>query len=161
MTISWENEIASLLNELTDVQSNLLALLAEKQQALIAGDFDALDAMADREQEISARLQGCLDVRQGLLSQAAQEGKPADSIRSLAVSLDETSGSQLQQNVDGVAADASLLRHQSLTQWVVVQRSLIHLSQMLELIATKGRMRPTYGKGESALESGSMVDQAA
>jgi hypothetical protein len=43
---------------------------------------------------------------------------------------------------------------------VVVQRTLIHLSQMLEIIATGGQMQPTYGKKESVQARGALVDRA-
>ena len=54
-----------------------------------------------------------------------------------------------------------VLRHHSLTNWVLVQRTLIHLSQMLEIIATGGEMQPTYGKEESVHARGALVDRAA
>jgi hypothetical protein len=44
---------------------------------------------------------------------------------------------------------------------VLAQRTLIHLSQMLEIIATGGQMQPTYGKKESVGASGALVDQEA
>ena len=47
-----------------------------------------------------------------------------------------------------------LLQHHSLTNWVLVQRTLIHLSQVLEIIATGGRLKPTYGKDDSADSGG-------
>jgi len=54
-----------------------------------------------------------------------------------------------------------LLQHHSLVNWVVIQRTLLHLSQMLEIIATGGRLQPTYGKGESSTASGTLMDWAA
>ncbi|MHC4407137.1 MAG: hypothetical protein ACYTG0_46590, partial [Planctomycetota bacterium] len=56
---------------------------------------------------------------------------------------------------------ARLLQHQSLTNWVVVQRTLIHLSQMLEIIATGGQKQPTYGKEELVEPHGALVDREA
>jgi hypothetical protein len=54
-----------------------------------------------------------------------------------------------------------LLQHQSLTNWVLVQRSLLHLSQLIEIIATGGRLKPTYGNGSDRQSSGALVDRAA
>jgi hypothetical protein len=60
------------------------------------------------------------------------------------------------------AADRSrLLQHQSLTNWVLVQRTLLHLSQMIEIIATGGRPKPTYEKGPGSNSGGALVDRAA
>ena len=58
------------------------------------------------------------------------------------------------------AGKSRLLQHQSLTNWVVVQRTLLHLSQLLEIIATGGRLRPTYGKESPAASGGALLDHA-
>ncbi len=47
----------------------------------------------------------------------------------------------------------------TITNWVVAQRTLIHLSQLLEIIATGGRMKPTYGKEEAEHTTGGLVNQ--
>jgi hypothetical protein len=57
------------------------------------------------------------------------------------------------------ALRARLLRHEGLVNWVLVQRTLIHLSQLLEIIATGGRLQPTYRKEESLRAGGALVDQ--
>jgi hypothetical protein len=54
-----------------------------------------------------------------------------------------------------------LLQHESLTNWVLVQRSLLHLSQLIEIVATGGRTQPTYGNGSRRLSCGALVDRAA
>jgi hypothetical protein len=54
-----------------------------------------------------------------------------------------------------------LLQHQSLTNWVVAQRTVLHLSQMIEIIATGGKLKPTYGKSDAALARGALVDREA
>jgi hypothetical protein len=41
-----------------------------------------------------------------------------------------------------------VLQHHSLANWVLAQRRLLHVAQSLEIIATGGRMRPTYGDTE-------------
>jgi hypothetical protein len=41
-----------------------------------------------------------------------------------------------------------------------VQRTVLHLSQMLEIIATGGRTQPTYGNSPRAHRGGSLIDQA-
>jgi hypothetical protein len=54
-----------------------------------------------------------------------------------------------------------LLQHQSLTNWVLAQRAVLHVSQLLEIIATGGRLQPTYGDGDTLHNRGSLVDQEA
>jgi flagellar biosynthesis/type III secretory pathway chaperone len=160
MDDSWEAEIGALLTELADVQSALLAVLSEKRQMLAGGDHEALTAMAGREQQLLDRLQTCHERRQQLLARAGAEGLPDDSILSLTGQLPAERRGRVQAVVREAADRSRLLQHQSLTNWVLVQRSLLHLSQMIEIIATGGRTRPTYGKGSDRAPSGALVDRA-
>jgi hypothetical protein len=163
MSTSWDSEIAGLLHELSAVQSELLQLLKEKRAILLAPDATTLASMQPREEAMLVKLQACHDHRAALLAQAASEGLPNDSIRSLTQALPRAQREGLNSKVREASARARLLQHQSLTNWVVVQRTLIHLSQVLEIIATGGRLRPTYGNGqcEPQQTGGSLVDQAA
>jgi hypothetical protein len=161
MDDSWESEIGALLSELADVQSALLGVLNEKRRLLATSDHEALAAMAGREQQLVDRLQACHDRRQQLLGRAGAEGLPADSIRTLSSHLPEDSRVRVQAVICEAADRSRLLQHQSLTNWVLVQRSLLHLSQMIEIIATGGRPKPTYGTGSDRAPSGALVDRAA
>jgi hypothetical protein len=93
------------------------------------------------------------------MKRAAQEGLPSDSIQSLAAALPESEKRNLTGQVRQATSRARLLQHRSLTTWVLVQRTLIHLSQMLEIIATGGRAQPTYEKRDSLEASGALVDR--
>ena len=161
MIDTWETDIGALLTELADVQSALLSILGEKRQILAAGNHEALTAMAVREQQLVDRLQACHDRRQQLLARADTEGLPADSIRSLSDRLPAESRGLVQASIREAADRSRLLQHQSLTNWVLVQRTLLHLSQLIEIIATGGRPKPTYGKGSDHQSSGALVDRAA
>jgi flagellar biosynthesis/type III secretory pathway chaperone len=160
MNDNWENDIGPLLAELADVQSALLTVLNEKRQILAAGDHEALRAMAGREQQLLDRLDACHQRRQQLLSRADAEGLPADSIRSLSNHLPADRRGAVQAEIREAADRSRLLQHQSLTNWVLVQRTLLHLSQMIEIIATGGRSKPTYGTGSDRAPSGALVDRA-
>jgi hypothetical protein len=168
MNDAWETDIAALLTELADVQSALLSLLAEKRQVLATNDHQALIAMAAREQQLIDRLQACHDQRQQLLARAQAEGLPADSIGSLSDRLAPECRTRVQAGIRQAAERSRLLQHQSLTNWVLVQRTLLHLSQLIEIIATGGRLKPTYGNGSDrnaphhgAMVGGALVDRAA
>src|SRR5688572_20349213 len=162
MNDQWEPDIAALLAELADVQTALLGLLGEKRQLLATSDHQALTAMVGREQQLIDRLQACQDHRQRLLARAEAEGLPADSIESLSHRLPAESRARMQASIHEAAARSRLLQHQSLTNWVLVQRTLLHLSQLIEIIATGGRPKPTYGNGSDrgAAATGALVDQA-
>ncbi|MEX0936357.1 MAG: flagellar export chaperone FlgN [Pirellulales bacterium] len=160
MQIPWESDLAQLLESLSQVQEELLKLLNEKRQLLVRADMQALAALEPRERELLERLEECHAQRQSLLARAEQEGLPSDSIRSLSTAVGGDASRPLASQIHEAQARSRLLHHHSLTNWVLVQRTLIHLSQMLEIIATGGRARPTYEKGKSAAVSGSLMDHA-
>jgi flagellar FlgN protein len=158
--IDWESELAALLQRLSAAQQSLLSLLATKHKLLAASDHQRLAELPPQEEALSAELEACLQQREFLLKQAAREGMPSDSIHALVRALPNEQADPLETPLQQASMHANLLRHQSLSQWVVVQRTLLHLSQMLEIIATGGRSLPTYEKGRPRESSGSLMDQA-
>jgi FlgN protein len=155
-----ESQIAELLHRVSVAQDELLALLAHKRELLGNRDHRALAALSPREEELAAELRACHDARTKLLASASQQGLPSDSIESLAGSLPNGHAGPLHQPILEAKNRAELLQHESLAQWVVMQRTVLHLSQMLEIIATGGRSRPTYEKGRSVETSGALMDRA-
>jgi hypothetical protein len=167
MNDTWESDIAALLTDLAEVQSAVLDLLAEKRQVLATSDHQALSAMTAREQQLADRLQACHVQRQQLLARAQAEGLPADSISSLSGHLAPEGRARMQASIRQSAERSRLLQHQCLTNWVLVQRTLLHLSQLIEIIATGGRLKPTYSNSADrhpppggAMVGGALVDRA-
>lgn len=160
MHSDWEADLAEFLNELSAVQGELLDLLAAKRGRLAAADLDGLAALAEREQDLTARLQACQDRRGEMLRQAQTQGLPGDSLQSLHAALPSRQAA-MEKNVRQAAARSRLLQQESLANWVLTQRTLLYLSQLLELIGTGGRTRPTYSKGEPAAARGALMDRAA
>ncbi len=161
METSWEPELATLLTDLLAAQEELLRILVKKSDLLVKADSDGLAAIVPQEERLIGTLQRCLTRRQQLLDQAGQEGLPSGSVEALTNALPRAQRGNLGKRVKLARSQARLLQHHSLTNWVVVQRTLIHLSQMLEIIATGGRLQPTYGEGEPVNASGALVDRAA
>lgn len=159
-TIDWDSELAQLLVRLNSTQQQLLTLLERKRQFLFDRDHQGLASLLPQEEALSEELQACYQQRQELLEQAASAGLPADSIQSLARALPESASQAVPLPVDESIHQAKLLRHQSITQWVVMQRTLLHLSQMLEIIATGGQSKPTYTRDGTTQSHGSLMDQA-
>lgn len=161
MQTTWENDIALLLNDLLAVQDDLSANLAKKRELLIACDAAGLTALAPEEEQLIQRLKQCVQRREDLLTKAAEEGLAVQNIHALAEALPAERRGELPNRLAQANSRARLLQHQSLTNWLVIQRSLIHLSQMLEIIATGGHLQPTYGKEEPVNASGAIIDRAA
>ena len=162
MPISWETELSRFLSELLAVQEETLEHLKRKRDLLRASDAAGLAEANEEGQSLCRRLQACLDRRTELLAAAAEQGIAAPDITSLVDTLPDESRRAVRGQTRETNARARLLKHYGLTNWVVTQRTLLHLSQILEIIATGGRRKPTYSKGCAELASvgGNLVDEA-
>ncbi len=160
LAINWESELAELLERLSGAQRELLSLLAAKRALIVGRDHNGLAALAAREGQLADELQACQQRRQELLAQADGHGLPSGSLAELSEALPKRTANTLRPPIDEARDRARLIRHECLTQWVAVQRTVLHLSQMLEIIATGGRPEPTYGKGRTAERGGALMDQA-
>ncbi|HPP53344.1 MAG TPA: flagellar export chaperone FlgN [Thermoguttaceae bacterium] len=159
METALETELAGLLQELLDLQKETLQMLEQKQQLLRQGEVEALGATSDQEEELLRRWEGCLRRREELLAQGSAQRLPAQNLERLAAALPRPQREKLGKQVKLAKSQARLLQHQALTNWVVVHRCLLHLSQLLEILATGGQPEPTYGKDHSSLNCGALVDQ--
>jgi hypothetical protein len=159
--LHWEHELAVLLEELSSVQEELLSVLIAKKDCLAAADIEGLTELQVRELALGERLQACHQRRGDLLAAAKEQNLPGDSIGRLAATLPARQRDKLGKQVKESEARMRLLHNQSITNWVLAQRSLLHVSQLLEIIATGGRLQPTYGEGETVHAVGSLVNQEA
>ncbi len=161
LPLNWEHELAVLLEELSSVQDELLSVLVAKKDCLAAADIAGLPDLQVRELALGERLQACHLRRGELLAAAKELNLPGDSLGRLAASLPARQRDKLGKQVKESEGRMRLLQNQSITNWVLAQRSLLHVSQLLEIIATGGRLQPTYGEGETVHTVGSLVNQEA
>jgi len=159
--LEWEADVAALLEELSSVQDDLLAVLGSKRAALVAGDLPALAELQVREEQLAERLKACQERRLGLLASARKAGRAGESLGKLAGAAKGAGRGKLGEEVKAASARMQLLRNESITNWVLAQRALLHVSQLVEIIATGGRLVPTYGEGESVHSRGSLVNHQA
>lgn len=155
----WDTDLAVYFQDLSAVQDKTLEVLERKRQMLVSADTEGLAALGEEEARLVEDLQACLDRREDLLGRARREGLRAESLRSLADHLPKQASHDLSCQVRLASHRARLLQHHSLTNWVLVQKTLIHLSQLLEIIATGGRLQPTYSKDDSIRAGGALVDR--
>jgi hypothetical protein len=159
--VGLELETAQLLTDLLNVQDELLDVLAQKRDRMGATDLEGMLRTQDREEQLCQRLEACQQRRRELLARAGEQGLPHESIGQLAVALGPPHASTIGKQVRDASTRLRLLQHHSLTNWVLAQRTLLHLAQMLEIIASGGRLQPTYGKDQAPPWRGSLVDEAA
>jgi len=159
MNIAWESELADFLTQLSAVQEETLQVLARRRELLLTPDVDQMTDVGRQEEEVINKLEGCLRRRQELLQKAAAEGLPAENLRKLTGALPPGRAKrELSDRAANAVHRTRLLQHNSLVNWVVAQRAILHLSQILEIIATQGRLRPTYGKDDQNAACGALVD---
>ena len=162
MTFNWESELAALLNDLMSVQDELLAFLAEKRELLMRMDVARLDEL-EAAGEATRRAAAKLPRPSRRTARPGRQREPPG--RQLAARwhcrCQRPSVGNCQTRVSEAAKRAQLLKHTSFASWVFVQRSLIHLTRLLEIIATGGKPKPTYGREDSSHTGGALVDQAA
>jgi len=158
---SLEQQTAEFLRHISDVQSELLQVLNQKRDLMIANDLEGMQQAQECEQVLLARLQDLQDSRQELLSTAGERGLPADSVKSLVKALE----SPEDRNMTRQAAQAgNAMRHiqnETLTNFVLAQQTVIHLSQLLQIIATGGKIKPTYEADNASNQGGTLVDHDA
>lgn len=161
-----DSQLATLLDELTSTQDELLEVLSQKRKLMIAQDLAGMAAMQTREQELADRLEAFQHQRQQLLSEAAEGGVQVEDLQQLASVLESARPGGLDKQARDAAQRMRLIQHESLTNWVLAQRALLHVSQLLEIVATGGRLQPTYGRGPASREAscharGALMDQEA
>lgn len=153
----WEAEVGQLLEDLAAAQQELLEVLREKRSLLACGDVPGLVVIQERERSLVEALQACQQRRTDLLQIAREERRPSDSIASLAASLHGPPREKLGKQVKQSRLQMRLLQNETLTNWVLAQRLLLHVSQMLEIIATGGRLKPTYAEGDASVHARGML----
>jgi|GEM_PF-6887999 FlgN protein. len=140
-TIDWATEVAALLDELTCVQEELLALLERKREQLGARNTAARAEIRVREKRLAARLALCQERRADLLAAKSKEeqggcpGKPTSDpggrkpIRS-------------RGRTKLLRRPMQLLRSDNILNWVQAQRALLQVAQLVESVATLSASRP-------------------
>jgi len=156
-----EHDVVAFLGELSSVQDELLAVLDEKRKSLTRADLTAVNALQAREESLVARLNACQQRRQEMLRDAKTQGIAAQNLGELANSVQRGNDRSLSNQVKEANSRMRLLQTGLLTNWLLAQRTLLHISQLLEIIATGGRIQPTYVMSESVQSRGALLDQEA
>jgi len=155
-------QIQEFLEELSTVQDTMLEFLKRKGDLLGKSDTKGLTQIAEEEEAVMDRLHCMFEKRYQILKQADDADLPSDTLESLAARLDkETPGHSLEERCRDSIQKSRLLRHQSLTNWVLAQKTAVHLSQLIEILGTKGKPAPTYNRHhnkEKSFTGGTIVD---
>lgn len=160
----WRKQLADFLNATLLAQKETITLLDRKRELFAKNDMQAVGELAKDEQAAADRLKHCLAEREKLLQYATAEGLPAQSVETLAKAVVPYSDDEFFALLRSVQYQTRLLRQQNTANWVVTQRGMLHASQMLEIIATRGKLRSTYTREHQrniGTTGGSLVDRKA
>lgn len=153
-TESWDERLASYLEDLLDTQGELLAFLRRRRETMVGGDVAATATLNDREATLAKQLAALHERRTNLLNEAgvATSLEEAARLRSGAGSPSEA-WSNARRNV-------GLLRHECVVNWLLTQRTLLHLSQLLHRVFGGDATYSSAGKRTRG-SGGALVDHQA
>jgi hypothetical protein len=156
----WESALTRLLDDLLDTQQEMLQILDRKRTAMVRRDLEQIRALQPLEDQLCQQLTACQERRNELLAMAKAANLPDGNLDELSRSVPLQQELGVRQKLSNASQRTILLRHQSLTNWIIAQRNLLHISQLLENITTGGQMAPTYGRS-TRVAGGFMLDQDA
>lgn len=153
MSNPW-SQVVSLIDVLEQIQIELGDVYAGKEQALAAGNSEALMQAAQREGALGQRLQAFATARGKLLAEARRQNLPSESLRMLAGAIGGEQGVTVLERIDLASERSALLRRQSWRHWLIAHRSYHHYSALLDLVAYGGQSPPTYSDSPSPASGG-------
>lgn len=159
--IDLEQETANFLQQLSDVQAELLEVLHLKRAQMVANDLEAMEQTLQSEQALLERLDLLRQSRESLLQGAKGQGMPADSVQSLVRAFGDSSAGRLASRATAAKDAMRHIQNETLSNFVLAQQTVLHLSQLLQIIATGGRIKPTYEAENASNQGGTLVDQDA
>ncbi len=162
----WETALTTLLDDLLQTQQAMLEILDRKRTAMVRRDLEQIRDLQPQEELLCEQLNACQQRRNDLLALARTVNLPDDNLEQLSRSVSLVHGEQLQEKFSNASSRSILLKHQSLTNWIIAQRNLLHVSQLLENITSGGRGTPTYektsaGRAVARPVGGFVLDQEA
>src|SRR5688500_17452439 len=108
-TLDWEAELSSLLDELSAVQEEMLAVLAAKRAQLAKVDLPGLAQAQLREEQLAERLKACQERRADLLTTARKAGLEGGSLGKLATTASPGRRGKLSEQAKSATAKMRLL----------------------------------------------------
>ena len=156
-----KTEILEFLDQLIESQNQMLAVLQRKQAILVRPEKEAMVAISSEEEKTLVTMQNTLERREEILTAARLQNVPGETIEQLCEHFfpRNIEVHTLLNEVKHRTQQIGLLAY---TNWTMSRKSLIHLSQILELLETQGKGKPTYHpQSRVASARGVSVDRSA
>ena len=156
-----KTDLQDFLHQLIESQSQMLAILHKKQAILVKPEKEALALIATEEEKALKTMQNVLQRREELLTSARLQNIQGDSIEQLCGHF-FPKNVEVQKLLDESRHRTQQIRLLAYTNWTISRKSLIHVSQILELLETQGQGKTTYQpSAHSQVPRSSFVDRVA
>ena len=154
-----KTQLRDFLNQLIKAQTQMLAVLHRKQAILVRPEKEAMALVSAEEEQALETMQHILKRREELLTTARLQHIQGDSIEQLCRYF-FPHNTDVQKLLDETRNRTQQIRLLAYTNWTMSRKSLIHVSQILELLETQGQGKTTYQPRPTG-NSGGTVDRAA
>ena len=156
-----KTDLQNFLTQLTEAQAQMLAVLHKKQAILVRPDKEAIAAIEAEEESTLERMQRVLTRREEILTAARLQNIQCDSIDHLCEHFFPRNV-EVQRFINEIKARTQQIQLLAYTNWTMTRKSLIHVSQILELLETRGQGKTTYSQRSKAeTTGGGFVDRVA
>ena len=154
-------EIQTFLQQLIEAQNQMFAVLQKKQGILVRPESEAVALISVEEEKIVEKMQRIIDRREELLTTARLQNVPGDSIEQLCEHFFPRN-IEVHKLLSEIKHRTHQIRLLGYTNWMMTRKSMIHLSQILELLETRGQGKTTYHPQSNGVSSrGTSVDRVA
>jgi flagellar biosynthesis/type III secretory pathway chaperone len=156
-----KQDLLDFLKQLSTAQVKTLAVLQNKQRLLVKPEKEALDAILAEENAILGMMQQVIQRREEILTSARLDNMTDDSIETLCEHC-FPQNFEIRKLIEETKQRTLQIRYVAYTNWTLSRKSIVHLSQMLEILGTHGQGKTTYKLQNGAKISGSaFVDRVA
>ena len=156
-----KTDILNFLKQLIEAQDQMLAVLQKKQAVLVRPEKEAMASVSVEEESMLQKMQHVLDHREELLTTARLQNIRSDSMEQLCEHL-FPHNIEVQKLINGAKHRTHQIGLLAYTNWTMTRKSMIHISQILELLETRGQGKTTYHpQSNNDISHGGFVDRVA
>ena len=156
-----KTDLIDFLNRLIETQKQMLAVLHRQQAVLVRPEKEAMALVTADEEVVREKMQQVFSRREELLTAARLQNISGDSIEQLCEHFFPRN-IEVQKKLDEARHRRDQIRLLAYTNWTMSRKSMIHVSQILELLETRGQGKTTYHpRKDDGTPSGGFVDRVA
>jgi len=155
-----KTDLLDFLSQLIETQKQMLAVLHEQQRVLVRPEKEALAMVTAKEKGALDQMRQVLDRREELLTAARLQNICGDTIEQLCGQFFPRN-LEVHKMLDEAKHRTHQIRLLAYTNWTLSRKSMIHVSQILELLETQGQGKTTYHPRSNDASGGGFVDRVA